>query len=265
VRRWLIITSALVALAAAGGVATLYWTEGDSGDTPRAVIIDQLASTDANPEFVASATARLESAGYTVDYIDGEAVSVDLFRELPKRGYDVIVVRNHAGQLERRPVKAVVNDGNRRAVVGGGLTQPVSTFFTNEAYRTDRHVAEQRDRLLGVAYYPPPSEDGGQYFGVTPEFIASTGGDFGGALVVLMGCGGEGSAAMAQAFLDKGARSVVTWNDLVSAQHTDNATTRLLDNVLVSHRSIGDAVADTMASVGPDPAFQARLHLYEDD
>jgi hypothetical protein len=258
-----IAASAVFAVAAVGVVATLWWTSRGGPDAPSAVIIDQLASTDANPRFVDDATARLEAAGYRVDYLSGEDIDVDLFRALPKRGYDVILVRNHVGQLERRIEPAIVDTGRARALVATETSREVATFFTNEAYSQERHIDEQRDRLLGIATYPPPNEDGRQYFGVTPEFIAASKGDFEGALVILMGCGGAGSAAMAQAFLDKGADSVVSWDDLVSARHTDQATTDLLDRLLPGEQPAAAAVAGTMAAIGPDPSFGAMLQAYE--
>ena len=130
-------------------------------------------------------------------------------------------------------------------------------------YSRERHVEEQYARLLGIATYPPPNEDGKQYFAVTPEFIAEARGDFDGAMVILMGCGGAGSEAMAQAFLGKGAGSVVSWDDLVTASHTDGATADLLGRVLTGGGDVDAAVAGTMAAVGADPSFGAKLHAYE--
>jgi hypothetical protein len=251
-------------ICAAAVLAFLMLRPGGGGESaPSAVIIDQLASTDANQEFVDQATSRLEAAGYLVDYLAGDEIDVGLFETLPKRGYDVILVRNHVGQLERRAEPVIVDTGRARAIVPALQTREVSTFFTNEPYSRQRHVEEQHSRLLGIATYPPPNEDGKQYFGVTPEFIAGARGDFDGALVVLMGCGGRGSEAMAQAFLEKGAASVVSWDDLVTASHTDEATTELLERVLSDGEAVETAVAGTMATIGADPSFGAKLHAYE--
>jgi hypothetical protein len=239
-------------------LAWLMLSSGASSDAPAAVIIDQLSSTDANPEFVSDVTAQIESAGYHVDYVSGSKVTVEFFRRLPRSGYDLIIVRNHVGQLERRPITALVESNGQPSIVRGEWTHPVSTFFTNEPYSRERHVEEQRQRLLGVSYYPPPSEDGGRYFGITPEFIAASDGDFDGAVIVLMGCGGPGSAAMAQAFLDKGARSVVGWDGLVTAQHTDHAIADFLPRILRGEAP-ASAVASTMATAGADPTFGASL------
>jgi hypothetical protein len=248
----------------AGGVfGAVWWNARDGESAPSAVIIDQLETTDPNQDFVDDATSRLEAAGYRVDYIAGDGIDVDLFRTLPKRGYDVILVRNHVGQLERRAEPVIVDTGRARAIVPAVQTRDVATFFTNELYSKSRHVEEQHARLLGVATYPPPNEDNKQYFGITPEFIAGARGDFDGALVILMGCGGAGSQAMAQAFLGKGASSVVSWDDLVTASHTDGATADLLARVLTGGEPVDAAVAGTMATVGADPSFGAKLRAYE--
>jgi vacuolar-type H+-ATPase subunit F/Vma7 len=226
------------------------------------VIVDQLARTDPNPQFVDDATTRLEAAGYRVDYISDDAVDVDMFRGLAKRGYDVILIRNHVGQLERRSERVIIDTGQARALVPAVINREVATFFTNEEYDRGRYIEEQIERSLGVAYYPPPNDDGKQYFGVTPEFIGAEKGDYDGALVILMGCGGAGSQSMAQAFLDRGAKSVVSWTGLVTARHTDEATVDLLDRLLADE-PVAEAVTKTMAGVGPDPSFGATLRAYE--
>jgi hypothetical protein len=263
-RRWLaLIATAVIAAAVLGGTAAFALFGREGARAPSAVIIDQLAATDANPAFVAETTSQLEAAGYDVDYIAGGDVSVKLFRELPRRGYDVIVVRNHVGQLERRAEPAIIDTGRARAIVPTIQTRFVSTFFTNQPFSRAEYRKEQSERLLGIATYPPPNDDGRQYFGVTPEFIAASGGDFDGAMVLLMGCGGKGSQAMAEAFLDKGAGSVVSWDELVTASHTDRAAGDFLARVLARGEAVPEAVEQTMATLGPDPTFGATLRAYE--
>ncbi len=61
----------------------------ESHYTEKAVIVDQLNLTYPNQTFVTEATSILERAGYKVDYIRGENVSIDLYRELPQEEYDL--------------------------------------------------------------------------------------------------------------------------------------------------------------------------------
>ena len=83
---------------------------GDDGGctgTRTAVIIDQLSLTFPNEAFVEAATDILDQAGYEVNYVPGEDVTVGFYRDLPAGGYDIIVLRVSPGSdqvAERGPV-----------------------------------------------------------------------------------------------------------------------------------------------------------------
>jgi NAD(P)-dependent dehydrogenase (short-subunit alcohol dehydrogenase family) len=96
-----------------------------------------------------------------------------------------------------------------------------------------------------------------------PGFIKSSAkGKFQGTTIILMGCDGLKSDAMAEAFVQKGAKAVVAWDGLVSPQHTDAAIERLLQHLLKDGLTLQEAVAQTMAEVGPDPSYESVLRLY---
>jgi len=254
-RRAAAAVSVLVILlvAAAGAIGGIVWRSwGDPPARPRAAIIDQLALTDANPDFVASATRHLESAGYVVDYYPAEAVTVDFYRDLPRRGYSFIVLRSHTSDY--RPE---LNQATR------GVTDVPSTgLFTNETYSTQTHLQDQRAKRLMVDRYAD-REIAWQYFGITPDFIKfSTGGRFADTTIVLMGCAGLKTDDLAQAFIAKGAKELVSWDSAVTAQHTDAATENLLEHLLDQWLEPREAIASTMEEVGPDPAFGSRLLVY---
>ena len=235
------------------------------GPTPMtAVIVDQLQSTSPDPEFINDATRMLQDAGYTVDYVSGKDVTVDYYRELPSKGYGLVIVRAHSGFVLRGP-----ND-----------TEPQEPFlFSSEPYSDDAHAGDQASRRLSVAYYldtnlgeveGDPEElleryrNEPRYFGIKPAFVASSmNGAFPGSTIVLMGCSGLSTDELAQAFVDKGARTVVGWDDLVSAQHTDDATERLLERMLAAGLPTAEAVAATAAEAGADPTYGGRLVYYE--
>jgi hypothetical protein len=110
-----------------------------------------------------------------------------------------------------------------------------------------------------VSYY----KDGPQYFGIMPGFIKSSmQGDFPDTTIVIMGCDGLKSDTVAEAFVDKGAKAVVAWDGLVSSNHTDAATERLLQHLLIDGLTLQEAVAQTMAELGPDPSYDSVLRLY---
>jgi hypothetical protein len=210
---------------------------------PRAAIVDQLALTQANPEFVQTTTDLLEQAGYTVDYHSGEEITVEFYRKFPSVPYDLIIFRVHSalGRENGQPADWV-------------------TLFTADAYRESWYVDEQKTRRLSkVSYY----EGGPSYFGIMPGFIKSSmKGDLRGATVVLMGCDGLATETIAEALVDRGAKAVVSWSGLVSGDHTDVATEALLRHLVTEGLPLREAVDKTETEVGPDPAYESVLRLY---
>lgn len=261
---------AVVGLAAAALAIALFVTQSSSSEPlarPRtAAIIDQLALTSPDPAFAWQAGATLEAAGYTVDYFPTEQVTVDFYRELPSRGYALVIVRGHSGFALADP----------SAVAGEVRGQGDTFLFTSEPYTDEKYISDQRARRLSVAFYfdpTGPNQDPDailqafktlpRYFGIKPGFIASAQGRFQHTTVILMGCNGLSSPALAKAFVSKGAASVVGWDDLVSAAHTDAATERLLTHLVTENLPVDTAVAQTAAESGPDPSYGGKLTLYE--
>ncbi len=221
---------------------------GPSG--PRAAIVAQLSLPQPNPDFVGSATDILEQADYAVDYFPGEQVTVDFYRNLPAHDYDLIILRVHSGIAEE--TEMTTGEKTKREYV---------SLFTGEPYRRDKYPDEPTGRLGKATYY----EGAPPLFGIGPEFIThSMRGSFDKTLIVMMGCDGLRSPRTAQAFLDKGASAFVSWTRRVSASHTDAATLRLLEKLLVEGLPVGDAVAQTAAELGPDPSYGAELRVLPD-
>jgi hypothetical protein len=232
----LLATVAVVLLGACGSGGG-----GPSGPA-RAVIVDQLSISHPNAGFVEDATDQLVRAGYTVDYYPGEQVTVDFYRQLAEHDYDYVVLRVHIARFEG-------------AWRGKTYDQPV--LFTTEPYDADLYVDEQWDLLLNPVF---AYEGAPKYFGVAPNFIEDIG-DYDGATVILMGCSGMSTDALAAALDGQGAERVVGWNDLVSAPHTDEATSRLL-SYLLEGASAEEAVVKTNDEVGADPVYDSHLLAY---
>ena len=239
----------LSACVAAGLVLSGLTTNGPSG--PSAAIVDQLSLTQPGPDFVESATGLLEQAGYAVDYFPGEQVTVDFYRNLPTHDYDLIILRVHSAITTERD--AETGQKTEKEYVG---------LFTGEPYNPNKYPQEQIERLGKAEYY----EGAPPLFGVAPDFITySMRGRFDETLIVMMGCDGLRSQETAQAFLDKGATAFVSWSRSVSASHTDAATQRLLEKLLIEGLPVRDAVAQTAAEVGPDPVYEAQLRMLPDE
>jgi hypothetical protein len=264
-----IAIATLLLLAAFAVFAIWFWFpagEGDQAVPMTAVIIDQLRTTSPDQPFVDDATRTLRNAGYTVDYVAGSQVTVDYYRHLPERDYGLVIVRGHSG--------LVLTNAQQT----DELRSKEDTFlFTSEPYSEDAHSADQSSHRLSVAYYLETGlenltadelvqafKNEPRYFGVKPSFIkSSTRGRFHHTTVVLMGCNGLRSDSLANAFIAKGASVVVGWDELVTAQHTDDATERLLSHMLVDKLPAAEAVARTAAEVGPDPTYGGKLTVLE--
>lgn len=214
----------------------------------RAVIADQLDLTAPSQSFADEATAMLEAAGYAVDYVPGEEVDVDFYRNLPKQHYDVILLRVHAGLRRDK-------DGN--------LTGDAH-LFTSEPYSKKTYVDEQLAKRLKAAGYNKETVARGELFFAIPEQFVSESirGNFEGAALVLMGCDVFRSEKLAEAFVQRGAGAVVGWDDLVTSGHTDSATLAWLSYYLDSRLSAQDAATAAASDVGPDPSTGAQLRSY---
>ena len=238
-----------VALSVAALAAIMVLPGSDEpSEPPRAAIVDQLSLTFPNPDFVEQVTDTLEQAGYIVDYYPGEMVTVDFYRQLPTHGYDYILLRSHTAQFDKE---------------WRGRSYDEAVLFTSEPYSPERYVPEQWELQINQAF---TFEGAPRYFSIAANFIESgMEGDFGDATVIMMGCGGLQTDRTANAFVNKGAGTVIGWDDLVSARHTDAATEFLLEKLLVDELTPEAAVAHTMAEIGPDPAYFSNLLLHDEE
>jgi hypothetical protein len=243
---------ALIAgIIGAGALAfVLFARDGGSGGR-RAVIIDQLAATDPNPGFVRDASAILKAAGYHVDYYGPEAVKVDLYRHLPARGDDLIIVRSHSLDQVFAPDPTT---GELKPTNEVGL-------FTNEPYSTKKYVTEQRQNRFSLGFYPGNEN---RYFAIQPGFVRdSMSGQFERKpIIILMGCGGLSNPGMAQAFESRGGRAFVSWSGNVTPGKTDESTLVMLRHLLADDEPPAEAAAQTMAELGPDSTVGSTLLAY---
>lgn len=217
-------------------------SENNVGE-PRAVIVDQLSSMQENDAFIADVTEELEEYGFDVDVYQRDEVRVDLYRELPTRGYKLIVFRAHSGLLAENEV-----------------TQDRTVLFTNEEYSQFSHYDDQlHDRLVMARVgegYP-------MVFGIPPKFILeSTEGRFDDSVVIMMGCSGLFLRDLAQAFVDRGASVYVAWNGSVELYYVDEATPYLVRQLCSGNMTVKEAVANAMDIIGPDPEHKAGLEYY---
>jgi hypothetical protein len=212
----------------------------------KAAIVDQLSLTFPNQTFIETATNTLKQAGYSVDYYPGEKVTVEFYRNLPTHGYGLIILRVHS-----------------TATTPDRTEDPV-TLFTSERYDRSKHVYEQlTDQLALAAFSQDEMKEGITYFGINPPFITQgMNGKFQNTIIIMMGCEGLDNPLMAEAFVEKGAKVYVSWNQPVSASHTDTATTQLLQHFLIEKLTLKQSVQETFKEVGFDPIYKSLLIYY---
>jgi len=209
----------------------------------RAAIVDQLSLTFPNQTFIKTATNTLKQAGYAVDYYPGEKATVEFYRNLPTHGYSLIVLRVHSAMT-----------------VGSGPIQGSLGLFTSEVRSQTKYVYEQLTSQLAGAKFPNEETI---YFGISPLFVLhSMKGSFQNTTIIQMGCDGLAYTTMAEAFIQKGAKVYISWSGAVLASHTDRATSRLLQNLIIQKGTIEQSVNDAMKEVGADPAYESLLTYY---
>jgi hypothetical protein len=99
VKRYLIALAALVLVLPALILTGCPQPYSNSG--PKAAIVNQLSIFEPNQSFIDQMKLELEACGFKVDVYQGDEVNVELYRELPKYGYKLIIFRAHA--LLRKP------------------------------------------------------------------------------------------------------------------------------------------------------------------
>ena len=247
-KRYLFIASVAFILITLALTSCGNHSEESHSSQPKAAIVDQLYLLEANPTFIEKTTEILESYGFTVDLWQGEEITVEFYRELPKQGYKLIVFRVHSGLL--------------LALVTAHQLVPSETtyLFTGETYTTTKYVSEQlTDRVsnaLMTTEYP-------LVFAVNSEFIRNDlNGDFDNTVIIAMGCESYYFDDMADAFIEKGASVYMGWNGVVSLDYTDNATLDLISNLCIENMTVERGIAKTMTKLGFDPYFRAYMKLY---
>lgn len=209
-------------------------------DKPQAAIVDQLGISQPNKRFVESASRILEQDGYVVDYYPGENVTVSFYKNLPKCNYKVVILRVHSalGPNDKKPV----------------------VLFTSEVYNSLNYPLDQLYGRLKKVHFTYVEDK--YYFGVTPDFIRNSNGKFNNTVVILMGCNGRTYEEMAQAFIEKGASTYISWNRKVLPQHTDKATLLFLQHSLEEDKTVEQSLNQTFHEVGYDPHYLSKLECF---
>ena len=254
-------------------VATLItFSACDPVERNNAVIIDQLSLTHPNRAFIDGATTILKEAGFSVEYISGDEVIVDLYRTLPERRDKLIILRVHAA---RRKIDGALSDEvslftgeyiDLRNLDLGDVGPDIATAVTEarregvpEGLVSASRLSEEDLRHIAPVFYSPGEREIPK-FGIRPSFVDQVfHGQFNDTVVVMMGCDGLRSDELGRAFVDRGAASFVGWDRPVTAAHTDAATLKLLHNIYTVSLPLPEAIDATMNDIGTDPHFGSTM------
>ena len=211
--------------------------DGNSGNSPRAVLVDALYDASPNQLFTASLNRTLRDAGFEFCVYRGQEVTVDFLKRL-EGGFSLVILRVHSA-----------------------LSKYGELFlFTGEPYSSDEYVEEQSFRLVKEAYAVESSQP---VFAVNWGFVKRLMvGKFNGSLVVAMGCKSTCDSFMIREVIDQGAVGYVGWNGSVLLSHSDEATSRLVEDLYVSKLSLREAVDKVNEKMGPDATEGATLECY---
>jgi hypothetical protein len=209
----------------------------------KAAIIDNLAITNPNPDFKNNVTRILQQANFSYEYYGYESVTVNFYRELPKLGYGLIILRAHSGLIS-------------------GVDSGDACFYTSELITENaktQYLYEMGYKLVNSTL----PQTGKNYFGIPPDFVRlNMEGQLRNTVIIAMGCNSLKTETMAKALVDKGARVYIGWDNAVLPSHTDTQTVRLLEMLLLENKTVEDAVEDTQ----PDWVMDgSRLRYYPSD
>jgi hypothetical protein len=212
-----------------------------------AAIIDQLGESDpllSNSTFVESVTNLLKSRNFTVTYYN-KTLDVNFFKGLAEYNYGIIVLRVHSALRE---------------------DNSTVDLFTSEKYASGKYQWERDHGLIVVGEYLYTPEE--YYFAITSLFINNLAGRFPKSIIIAMGCWSlkPGCEQMAKAFLDKGAKAYVGWNETVLPDDTDYETAKFLKMFLGENKTLASAIDITGRHIYHDPSINitvtSRMDFY---
>jgi hypothetical protein len=244
VKRFLTIALAVCTLALPGLILFAGCPPPHPDSGLKAAIVDQLAILEPNQAFIDQVTTELEACGLEVDVYSSNEVNVELYRQLPKYGYELIIFRAHAGLLKAEEGSEVV--GVKRATY----------LFTAEEYSQMKYVREQLDDQLLPAEM---TADFPLVFAVNSKFVLeSMQGRFDDTVIIMMGCSCLYLKDMAAAFTLKGASTYLGWDGSVDLGYVDRAAAGLITSLCTEGMTVGEAAAE----IEPDPDWGAELKFY---
>ena len=224
-KRLVYIAIAIMALLIFTGFFLNY--HPNQASQPKAAIIDQLSSSELtetsrfpNQTFIETAKEMLYRRFPEVDYYSDNA-TVDQYESLSSSSYELIVWRAHSAlNLEKEYIA-------------------ISTSEKYDSTKYNQYSADQLT-LCNITYDDPEL-----YFAITPTFVEECmSGRFEDTVIIFMSCNGlkQRYTKTAEAFVEKGVRAWISWDEWIYASDNDQAITLLLDYLINKNNTISEAV-----------------------
>jgi len=189
-----------------------------------AIIVDGLSDEFPNESLISLTKHHLEIYGFNVTVVSGDNLTIDCYRDILSRGYDVLIFRIHGGFYAE----------GGEVLVG---------LFSNEVFDPNKYVDEQSRGFVAIGrpYVNPEKE----VFAITTDFVR-TYGNFRNSIVMVFSCYSMVSDSMARAFVDRGASIYIGWKGAVNPDLNDFALDRLIYYLFVENLTISNAISRTM-------------------
>ena len=106
-------------------------------------------------------------------------------------------------------------------------------------------------------------DDSNPYFLIGSKYVDEImEGKFPNSLIVLGGCSTLSNPSLANALIERGASSVIGWDNLVGNSNNDRTMLEFLENHLIDDMEIKDAVETAMSKIGKSTKYQATFSFY---
>ena len=173
-------------------------------------------------------------------------------------------------------------------------TMATVSLFTGEKYRDDKYITEQLSGQIskGAPYMRSVLDvsadlseltnsnntsieidvttsfqvvdDSNPYFLIGSKYVDEImEGRFHDSVLVLGGCSTLSSPTLAKSLINRGATSVIGWDNLVGSINNDNTILEFLENHLINEMEIEDAVEAAMNKVPKVSQYNATFSYYK--
>ena len=232
----------ILLLASALAIITFYYVSAQYQEERRAAILDGLSTDLPNKTFTAAVVDILTRAGYRVDIYESDEVTLELFRELPSKGYDIVILRLH----------------------GGRIRQPAGIYLGSGLFLEKCSISDAAEKLgTGYLLLGRPFFSNETYCVAPPQYVEEKlSGYFRDTLIISMACFTGDDEAMANAFFRRGAKAYVGFKGIVSSSYVDSFTETLLRKIYLDNKKLAEAFAETRKTTGQDPLYGGEPVIY---